>query len=116
MSRTEEGAVQRLLELLAEERAAMLEGNFAALPAFVSEKTVLVPAVENAMPDQAMLERLKSAAASNQALLSAALRGVHAARKRIEAARNGGAVLSTYDASGKAASFGARKSSFERRA
>jgi len=116
MARNDATPAGRLLDLLADERRALLSGDLAALPAYIVAKETLVAAVEAAAPDQTMLERLKKAAASNQALLDAALRGVRAARARIDVARNGGATLNTYDAKGKSATYGATRPSFERRA
>jgi flagellar biosynthesis/type III secretory pathway chaperone len=115
MSRSDTSA-QRLLALLAAERKALLAGELAALPDFVVAKERLTAALSSAPPEAGELVRLRVAAASNQALLEAALRGVKAARARIDAARSGGAALSTYDARGKSSTWGTGGSSFERRA
>jgi flagellar biosynthesis/type III secretory pathway chaperone len=106
----------RLLDLLADERKALLSGDLGGLAPFIAAKEKLLALLEGTAPDQAQLDRLRMAAASNQALLDAAQRGVRAARARIEVARNGGAGLSTYDAAGKTSTHGARTGSLERRA
>ncbi|MDH3264318.1 MAG: flagellar biosynthesis protein FlgN [Paracoccaceae bacterium] len=116
MSRSE--PVVALARLLEQERAALLSGDLAQLPALVAGKERLLLALEEATarPDADALDRLKARATANQALLDAALRGVRAARARLETARAGGPALSTYDARGKAESHAPERPSIERRA
>ncbi len=106
----------RLLALLADERRALLAGDLAQLPIFIAGKEKLLALLGTGPADAEELARLRAAAGTNQALIDAALRGVRAARARIEVARGGGPALSTYDASGKAATHGAQASNLERRA
>jgi flagellar biosynthesis/type III secretory pathway chaperone len=107
-------ALERLLE---RERAALLAGDLAQLPALIAGKERLLPALEHAArPEAAALDRLKARAEANQVLLDAALHGVRAARARLETARSGGPALSTYDARGKAESHAPARPSVERRA
>jgi flagellar biosynthesis/type III secretory pathway chaperone len=106
-----------LWRLLKDERMALLSGDLSALPALVAGKERLLGSIEGgARPDAAALEMLRTAAVENQRLLDAALRGVTAARARLETARNGGPALSTYNAKGQAESHGAGRPSVERRA
>ncbi len=108
-------SLARLLEL---ERAALMSGDLAQLPSFIAGKERLLIAIERdaTRPDAAALERLKERASANQALLDAALRGVRAAKSRLETARSGGPALATYDARGKAESHGPERPTVERRA
>jgi flagellar biosynthesis/type III secretory pathway chaperone len=110
--------VAGLAQLLEQERVALMSGDLAQLPAFIAGKERLLVALEQAAarPDATALERLKERATANQALLDAALRGVRAARARLETARSGGPALSTYDARGKAESHAPERPSVERRA
>lgn len=106
-----------LAQLLAEERACLLSGDLAALPRLIAAKERLLGLVGSAAaPSAAVLARLRDAAERNQGLLDAALRGVQAARTRLETMRSGGPALNTYDASGRAATLGDRGPSVERRA
>jgi hypothetical protein len=106
-----------LSQLLSEERACLLSGDLAALPRLIAAKERLLSRVEAApAPPTAVLARLRDAAERNQGLLDAALRGVQAARARLETVRNGGPALNTYDASGRGATLGDRGPSVERRA
>lgn len=110
--------VAGLERLLEEERAALLGGDLARLPTLIAGKERLLLALEQATarPDATALDRLRERATANQALLDAALRGVRAARARLETARTGGPALSTYDARGKAESHAPARPSVERRA
>jgi flagellar biosynthesis/type III secretory pathway chaperone len=106
-----------LAQLLAEERACLLSGDLAALPRLILAKERLLELVQGASaPPAEVLDRLKAAAERNQALLDAALRGVQAARARLETVRNGGPALNTYDAAGRSSTVGGRGPSVERRA
>jgi flagellar biosynthesis/type III secretory pathway chaperone len=116
MDKADTAPAAQLLRLLDTERAALLAGDLGALPRFVADKEALIATLEGAAPYPATLDRLRHAAASNQILLDAALRGMRAARERIEIARGGGPSLNTYDASGKAETRGTPRPSFERRA
>lgn len=116
MSRSDPvAALERLLE---QERAALLSGDLAQLPKFIAGKERLLLLLEQAAarPDAAALDRLRARAMANQLLLDAALRGVRAARARLETARSGGPALSTYDARGKAESHAPARPGVERRA
>lgn len=107
--------LSKLLALLTEEKNALLEGDLSNLPAFAQTKQRLIAAVETDVPDAADLTQLKVAAENNRNLLDAAMRGVKAARLRIDAARNGGVAFSTYDATGRAATHESRPQKIERR-
>lgn len=103
--------------LLEQEREALVSGDLARLPALIADKERLLAALERgAPPGAAALERLRARATANQVLLDAALRGVRAARARLETARSGGPALSTYDARGKAESHAPARPNVERRA
>jgi hypothetical protein len=107
----------RLLDLLARERAALLAGDLSALLALIAEKERLTALLANApAPSGEGLARLAEAARSNQALIESALKGVKAVRERFAALKNGGPALSTYDARGKATEHGAPCAALERRA
>lgn len=105
-----------LVALLEEERRVLLAGDFAALADLGDRKERLLAIAESSTrPDAPGLAALRSAAEANRLLLAAALRGVRAARERLDTARSGGPALSTYDASGRAETHG-RGTTVERRA
>jgi hypothetical protein len=111
-------AADTLRLLLEDERAALLSGDLTALPRLIAGKEAALEAfaaAEHPTP-QVVLERLRDQAALNQTLLDAALRGVRAAQERLEAARNGGPPLSTYDARGRAATLPTGETRVVRRA
>jgi hypothetical protein len=95
--------VAGLLDLLARERAALLDGSIAALPSLVAGKERLADELAaGESRGAADLSRLRAAAQTNEALLAAALRGIADARARLEILRDGGPALTTYDARGVA--------------
>lgn len=69
-----------MLELMAQVRAALLDGDLAALPDLI-ERIDLAPL--RAGEDEA--RELRQIAAANSALIAAAIRGAQAARRRTEA-------------------------------
>lgn len=107
---------QRLELLLADERRALLSGDFGSLTDFIQAKEQLLSKLERAKLPAEDLRTLREAAASNQSLLDAALKGVQAARQRIEMAKNGGPSFSTYNAQGNAMAHNKPSSKIERRA
>lgn len=113
---TKTDIADHLLALLQDERKALLSGELETLPKFIPVKEKLLGALDPTKVDQNVIENMRQAAIANQALLEAALKGVNAARERIEIVKNGGPSLNTYDASGKASSTGTARSNVVRRA
>lgn len=92
--------------LLRAEALAIRQGDFTAFAAMAERKSDLVDRLLELSRRDAgpALARLKSRAEANQALLSAALQGVKAARARVDAIRRVGTRLDTYDSAGRAQS------------
>ncbi|MCX7645338.1 MAG: hypothetical protein N2Z62_08600 [Rhodobacteraceae bacterium] len=111
-------AAEALRRLLAEERAALLSGDLAALAGLIAAKEAALESLSaSGVPsDTAALERLRDQAAQNQTLLDAALRGVRSVQERLEMARSGGPPLASYDARGRATTLPTGQSSVLRRA
>ena len=118
MTKADADPAAALAGLLDDERAALLAGELARLPEFIAAKERLLSRLEGAAnpPPAVSLDALRAKAQDNQLLLDAALRGVQAARARLDVARGGGPALSTYDAKGRAETHGGARPSFERRA
>ena len=104
--------------LLRAEAQAIRQGDFAAFAAMAERKSDLVGRLmELSRRDAApSLARLKARAEANQALLSAALQGVKAARARVDAIRRVGTRLDTYDSAGRAQSVTFGGGAVEKRA
>lgn len=89
---------RKLLDLLEEERAALLSANLAVLPALVARKEKLVVALNRVNPtqlDPVIALRL----GRNQALLQASMAGLRDARSAILGV-SGKAEFRTYDRRG----------------
>ncbi len=105
-----------LLALLEAERAALLAGRLGELAALLPAKMAALEELERETgPEPSAARRIAVAARRNERLLAAALRGVDAARERLQTARRGGPLLSTYTATGRAESFGGAGPGVERR-
>jgi len=110
-----EAPSDRLLALLAEERAALLSGDLGALSVLSGRKEALAEILESEVLGQTQARDVAAAARQNQALLKAAIEGLQAARTRLETARAGGPPLSTYGADGRAQTHSTAKPGLERR-
>lgn len=83
---------------LADLRATLQRGDYAALPALVTR----IESLMHTLPrdDAALLRQLRQQADFTAACLSAARNGFHAARRRIADLKAGPRALGTYDRSG----------------
>ncbi|MGF6861801.1 hypothetical protein ABIE69_002374 [Rhodobacteraceae bacterium MBR-64] len=109
---------RRLDAALNAEANALRGADFSGLEALIAEKARLTDqiAIARPAPTAATLERLRARAGHNAVLLQAALRGLRAARARIEALQNGGCDLRTYDRAGAAEPVSGPGPTLERRA
>lgn len=89
------------LDALLDEVAAKIRaGDFAAMAPLAAEMDSALAQLSSAVPAPA-LERLRRKAEVNARLLDAARRGIKAARRRIDDAKQVSQRLQTYDISGK---------------
>lgn len=110
--------IDDLVELLVVERRAILDGDLAALAAFVGRKTALIEALSG-IDDKIATPRLaglRERAEDNRRLLAAVLSGVKAARARYDLVRQTGSRLETYNRCGRRQSVAFGAGTVERRA
>ena len=110
--------IDRLDDLLEQERAALLDGNLEALGALLENKERLIDALnaltETERPEMGAVE---AKVLRNQALLDGALQGIRHVAARMAALRRVRRSLETYDASGTRSTIeGEADHSVERRA
>jgi hypothetical protein len=117
--RTEaESDIAALIALMAAEAEAVRRGALSDLGALAARKAGLLEALP-ALAGRARAEdlaRIRTAAEANGRLLSAALRGVEAARARLAAIRGAAVRLDTYDSAGRGQTVSFVGSTVERRA
>jgi hypothetical protein len=90
------------LELIENERVAILTGNFARLGQLLPLKEKLVADMQNNMSlTQAHAAELSKLSLRNNALLNAAREGIRSVTKRLAHIHAAKTSLSTYDRSGK---------------
>lgn len=107
----------RVLEgLLDAERHAIRNGEFEGLSQLSEKKEKLLDRLEQSDLSAKDLGHLRSKAEANQRLLAAAIKGVRAARRRLEMIRQAAHGLNTYNSQGQARTIGSSVGSFERRA
>ena len=92
-----------LFEVLAQERAALLSGDYTVLERLGGDKQRWLAALEGSAPPQQSIRDLRQLMTENQALTEAALRGVQAGMARIAALRQVQAGLTTYERDGTVA-------------
>lgn len=98
MSKT---SLDDLRHLLAAEKTAIITGAYALLPELVMQKLAIIDQVRQTTPHMHDLQEIADQLAQNQRLFLAAMKGIRAARDRIETlckVRNG---LQVYDANGR---------------
>jgi flagellar biosynthesis/type III secretory pathway chaperone len=107
-------AIEELERLLDVERHAIRSGSFGDLADIAATKEAAIDSLSGVSAQS--IVRLQRKAASNQVLLAAALKGVHAARKRLEMIQRASRSLNSYDALGRARTIGSAGPNVERRA
>lgn len=107
---------QRLLDLLTEERQAILTGQFHRLPGLAGRKESLFVDLTAAEVTAPRLRQIGKQVGRNQRLLAAALRGIREVGDRLGLVREVRDTLSTYDSSGQKTTVASARPSFERKA
>lgn len=111
-------AAGALIALLVAEAEAVRRGALMELGALAARKADLLETLP-ALAGRARAEdlaRIRTAAVANGRLLSAALRGVEAARARLASIRGAAVRLDTYDSTGRGQTVSFAGSTVERRA
>ncbi|MGO4851651.1 hypothetical protein [Phaeovulum sp. W22_SRMD_FR3] len=106
--------LEEMEDLFQVERHTIRTGDFDALPGLALKKAELLERLEGTPPEA--LRHLRSKAETNQRLLSAALKGVRAAQRRLEMIQRASRSLNSYDALGRARIIGSGPSSIDSRA
>jgi len=109
-------AIQDLLAVLDREGEALRKGDLAALPAIAEEKNACSLALQTQRATQAEFEILRAKASANASLLAAAIRGIKAARHRLNALSEVRNTLSVYGPSGHMDRVSTAQSGIERKA
>lgn len=103
-------------DLLEEERAALLAGDFEALADLVERKQALTDELLRDGTQQSALQRLRRRAERNAGLIEASIRGMRTVARRLAEIRRANGPLQTYSQNGAKQTFGAAPGTFERRA
>ncbi|OYX41625.1 MAG: hypothetical protein B7Z02_14990 [Rhodobacterales bacterium 32-67-9] len=100
------------------EAQAIRRGDFSAIGTLAERKATLVDRLMGLPRGEvgSALARIRARASENQHLLTASLQGVRAARARIDAIRQAGIRLDTYDSSGRARTVSFGGGAIEKRA
>lgn len=106
----------KLFAILEDERRALLTARYDALPGLAAQKDKYLRGLELTPPAKTTLQALKTKMRENQDLITAALRGVEAARKRITALEDVRDRLTTYDPSGNMSLMPNTQKTFEKKA
>jgi hypothetical protein len=112
MSKGEGPSPETLEEALGDMRAALREGNYAALPQIVS---IIEERAEGLERDPEGAMQVRAMAARNAALLQAALRGLRAAQRRMAEISSAAKGLQTYDGFGKSCLLASGQNRFKQR-
>jgi len=117
MQRSDPAPILAALHDVMEREAIMIrKADFSALTEATGRREhLLTRLAQAATPSQTALEALRLHGQRNQALMGAALKGVRAARRRIEMLRNVQTSLNTYDKLGKRRDIATSAASVERR-
>jgi flagellar biosynthesis/type III secretory pathway chaperone len=102
--------------LLDDERAALLAGDFTALPGLAERKEALLEDLAGSEPARGTLAALRGRAERNAELLAAASRGVRTVVRRIADIRDANGPLKTYGEDGRHRTLGSVSGALEKRA
>ena len=106
---------QTLLDLLTEERQAILTGEFDKLPGLAGRKEALFGDLAAAAVTVPKLRRIGVQVSRNQRLLAAALRGFREVSDRLGIVREVRVSFSTYNSAGQKSNVGTARPAFERK-
>ena len=106
----------RILNLLSQERDAILRGNLASLPDFADKKDSLIRLLETTRTERSMIMRIDQALRQNERLLAAAREGIKSAHVRVLALQSVRDGLSLYTAAGDRKTVGRRPDTLEHKA
>jgi len=109
-------AAEALEDLLDRERSLIKSGRIDAVVRLGHEKERLLGRLSRHPDGADILRRLQSTAERNQALLTAAARGIKAAANRLETIRAGQPGLRTYGRDGAATDLARRRSGIDKQA
>ncbi|WP_138936261.1 flagellar export chaperone FlgN [Roseovarius arcticus] len=99
---TAQALIDKLDELLDEERRALLNGDLEKIGTLLTRKEVLIDTLNAQEPDtQASIANLRGKVLRNQALLDGALQGIRTVAGRLAAFRKVRRTLETYDKTGR---------------
>ena len=105
-----------IIALLEDERAAIRRADFDELEKLTQTKEKLFLELQSETPSQIALSRIKDLLNTNQALLSAAIKGVNDARARLLEIAEVQKGLRFYDPTGHIAQVETRRSALEKKA
>jgi hypothetical protein len=105
-----------MIEVLDREGKALQMGDLAALSEIAEAKMALSLSLHQSRATKQELEILRAKASANANLLAAAIRGIKAARSRLDALAEVRGVLSVYGPAGKLERVPTRQSDVERKA
>ncbi|MEO0916619.1 MAG: hypothetical protein AAFY31_06500 [Pseudomonadota bacterium] len=105
-----------ILALLKDERAAIRRADFDELEKLTQTKEKLFVELQSEAPGEITLSRIKDLLNTNQALLSAAIKGVNDAKARLLEIAEVQKGLRFYDPTGQMAQVETRRSALEKKA
>jgi len=105
-----------LEELLNQERAAILNGQYDKLERFIDEKERLLNALAKTRVDPKILSRLREQTERNGILYDAMRSGIGSALDRLKSMKEPGPALKTYDKTGRQTEIPATDTAKVRRA
>ena len=105
-----------LLDLLTEERQAILAGQFDQLPGLAGRKEALFADLASAAVTVPRLRQIGAQVSRNQRLLAAAMRGLREVGDRLDLVREVRDTLSTYDSGGQKTTVAPARPTFEHKA
>ena len=107
---------ETLLDLLAQEAAAIKQARYETLDRLQADIAAQVAALAERPPSSEYLEPIRDRLAANQSLLRSAMRGIAAARDRIAALEAVAQGFDTYDRAGARATMHTARPALERKA
>lgn len=106
----------KLEAILGEEQVAILAGRYEELPALQEKKEIALRELRRTGTATELLNSISTKIERNQSLLSAAIKGVSAARGRLETLTKSVGSLTTYDQAGAVHQLAHKDSGLEKKA
>ncbi|OCX63400.1 hypothetical protein BFP70_12155 [Thioclava sp. SK-1] len=114
MKTKDDAAIEQVVDILRQERAAIRDADFPKMAILIARKEAAIEGIRS-LP-LIKIRHIKEMSLANQRLLEAALKGIRAAQSRLSVIQQTARSFQSYDAMGRGQKISGQSGSVEKRA